>query len=104
MKLLALFIPLVIDLLRETEGTRTNKHNKQLQDFTLDKLKKIGPMYPQEFKVIIGASPDLKQRLEAALRASQVAAKEATSSARVQTQGGQPAAPTIKLKTTFGKF
>jgi hypothetical protein len=101
--LLALFIPLVVDLLRETEEKLVSKHNKHLHDFALDKLKKIGPMYPQEFKVVIGASADLKQRLETALRASQAAAKETTYSTRSQIRG-QPAAPTIKLKTTFGNF
>ena len=100
---MSLFVPLVVDLLRETEGKFVNKYKKHLHDFALDKLKKIGPMYPQEFKVVIGASSDLKQRLEMALRASQAAAKEATFSPRGQIRG-QPAAPTIKLKTTFGNF
>jgi hypothetical protein len=70
-----------------------------LHDFALQNLMRIGPLYPAAFKTVIGAAPELKTRLESAIRANQASSK-AREAARLA-QPAVQAAPTIKLKTSF---
>ncbi|XP_069494148.1 HEAT repeat-containing protein 5B [Ambystoma mexicanum] len=98
-QLLALLVPTLISyLLDEHVFASASPVSKDLHEFALQDLMRIGPLHSQAFKTIMGAAPDLKMRLETAIRASQ--ASKAKAAAR------QPAptintAPTIKLKTSF---
>ncbi|XP_072794024.1 HEAT repeat-containing protein 5B isoform X2 [Vicugna pacos] len=98
-QLLALLVPTLISyLLDENSFASASTVSKDLHEFALQNLMHIGPLYPHAFKTVMGAAPELKVRLETAVRASQ--ASKAKAAAR------QPAptvhsAPTIKLKTSF---
>ncbi|XP_071457596.1 HEAT repeat-containing protein 5B isoform X2 [Marmota flaviventris] len=98
-QLLALLVPTLISyLLDENSFASASSVSKDLHEFALQNLMHIGPLYPHAFKTVMGAAPELKVRLETAVRASQ--ASKAKAAAR------QPAptihsAPTIKLKTSF---
>ncbi|KAL2773812.1 HEAT repeat-containing protein 5B, partial [Daubentonia madagascariensis] len=98
-QLLALLVPTLISyLLDENSFASASSASKDLHEFALQNLMHIGPLYPHAFKTVMGAAPELKIRLETAVRASQ--ASKAKAAAR------QPAptihsAPTIKLKTSF---
>ncbi|KAG8504802.1 HEAT repeat-containing protein 5B, partial [Galemys pyrenaicus] len=98
-QLLALLVPTLISyLLDENSFASAITASKDLHEFALQNLMHIGPLYPHAFKTVMGAAPELKTRLETAVRASQ--ANKAKAAAR------QPAptihsAPTIKLKTSF---
>uniref|UniRef100_A0A8C4LJP1 HEAT repeat-containing protein 5B n=1 Tax=Equus asinus asinus TaxID=83772 RepID=A0A8C4LJP1_EQUAS len=98
-QLLALLVPTLISyLLDENSFASASTASKDLHEFALQNLMHIGPLYPHAFKTVMGAAPELKVRLETAVRASQ--ASKAKAAAR------QPAptvhsAPTIKLKTSF---
>ncbi|XP_074065802.1 HEAT repeat-containing protein 5B isoform X1 [Macrotis lagotis] len=98
-QLLALLVPTLISyLLDENAFDSALTASKDLHEFALQNLMHIGPLYPHAFKTVMGAAPELKTRLETAVRASQ--ASKAKAAAR------QPAptihsAPTIKLKTSF---
>uniref|UniRef100_A0A8D1BMJ4 HEAT repeat-containing protein 5B n=1 Tax=Sus scrofa TaxID=9823 RepID=A0A8D1BMJ4_PIG len=98
-QLLALLVPTLISyLLDEKSFALASTTSKDLHEFALQNLMHIGPLYPHAFKTVMGAAPELKVRLETAVRASQ--ASKAKAAAR------QPAptvhsAPTIKLKTSF---
>ncbi|XP_052042360.1 LOW QUALITY PROTEIN: HEAT repeat-containing protein 5B-like [Apodemus sylvaticus] len=98
-QLLALLVPTLISyLLDESSFASASPISKDLHEFALQNLMHIGPLYPHAFKTVMGAAPELKARLETAVRASQ--ASKAKAAAR------QPApithsAPTIKLKTSF---
>ncbi|XP_055983168.1 HEAT repeat-containing protein 5B [Sorex fumeus] len=98
-QLLALLVPTLISyLLDEGAFAAAGAASRELHEFALQNLMRIGPLYPHAFKAVVGAAPDLKSRLETAVRASQ--ASQAKAAAR------QPAptihsAPTIKLKTSF---
>ena len=99
-QLLALLVPTLISyLLDENNFTSAPQTSKELHDFALQNLMRIGPLYPVAFKTVIGAAPELKTRLEAAVRANQASSK-AKAAAR-QAPPTVQAAPTIKLKTSF---
>ncbi|XP_015428057.1 PREDICTED: HEAT repeat-containing protein 5B [Myotis davidii] len=98
-QLLALLVPTLISyLLDENAFASANTASKDLHEFALQNLMHIGPLYPHAFKTVMGAAPELKVRLETAVRASQA------SKAKAATRQPAPAvhsAPTIKLKTSF---
>ncbi|KAM6916379.1 LOW QUALITY PROTEIN: HEAT repeat-containing protein 5B-like [Xenentodon cancila] len=99
-QLLALLVPTLISyLLDENAISSAPQVSKNLHDFALQNLMRIGPLYPAAFKIVIGAAPELKTRLESAIRANQASSK-AKAAAR-QAQPTVQAAPTIKLKTSF---
>ena len=99
-QLLALLVPTLISyLLDENAISSAPQVSKNLHDFALQNLMRIGPLYPAAFKIVIGAAPELKTRLESAIRANQASSK-AKAAARLA-QPTVQAAPTIKLKTSF---
>ncbi|KAK7901966.1 hypothetical protein WMY93_018735 [Mugilogobius chulae] len=99
-QLLALLVPTLISyLLDEKAISSASPVSKGLHEFALQNLMRIGPLYPAAFKIVIGAAPELKTRLESAIRANQASSK-AKAAAR-QAQPTVQAAPTIKLKTSF---
>ncbi|XP_011823026.1 HEAT repeat-containing protein 5B isoform X1 [Papio anubis] len=98
-QLLALLVPTLISyLLDENSFASATSASKDLHEFALQNLMHIGPLYPHAFKTVMGAAPELKVRLETAVRASQ--ASKAKAAAR-QPAPAIHSAPTIKLKTSF---
>ncbi|XP_019382460.1 PREDICTED: HEAT repeat-containing protein 5B isoform X3 [Gavialis gangeticus] len=98
-QLLALLVPTLISyLLNENAFASASAASKDLHEFALQNLMHIGPLYPHAFKTVMGAAPELKTRLETAVRASQ--ASKAKAAAR-QPPPTVHSAPTIKLKTSF---
>ncbi|XP_034040274.1 HEAT repeat-containing protein 5B [Thalassophryne amazonica] len=99
-QLLALLVPTLISYLLDENTLSSVPHiSKCLHDFALQNLMRIGPLYPAAFKIVISAAPELKTRLESAIRANQ-----ASSKAKAAARKAQPtvqAAPTIKLKKSF---
>uniref|UniRef100_H3B3B5 HEAT repeat-containing protein 5B n=1 Tax=Latimeria chalumnae TaxID=7897 RepID=H3B3B5_LATCH len=95
--LLALLVPTLISyLLDENTFLSAAPASKDLHEFALQNLMRIGPLYPIAFKMVMGAAPELKTRLETAIRASQASTK-AKIAARQQQPTAQ-AAPTEELK------
>uniref|UniRef100_A0A8C3IKV0 HEAT repeat-containing protein 5B n=1 Tax=Chrysemys picta bellii TaxID=8478 RepID=A0A8C3IKV0_CHRPI len=98
-QLLALLVPTLISyLLNENAFASASTISKDLHEFALQNLMHIGPLYPHAFKTVMGAAPELKIRLETAVRASQ--ASKAKAAAR-QPPPTIHSVPTIKLKTSF---
>nr|XP_056708545.1 HEAT repeat-containing protein 5B isoform X2 [Euleptes europaea] len=98
-QLLALLVPTLISyLLNENAFPSASAVSKELHEFALQDLTRIGPLYPHAFKTVMGAAPELKTRLETAVRASQ--ASKAKAAAR-QPPPTVHSTPTIKLKTSF---
>ncbi|XP_055491112.1 HEAT repeat-containing protein 5B [Leucoraja erinacea] len=99
-QLLVLLVPTLISyLLSEQTYSSAPTASMSLHELALQDLMRIGPLYPGAFKAVMGAAPELKSKLEAAIRASQ-----ASSQAKAAAQQVKPAlqaAPTIKLKTSF---
>ncbi|XP_073829130.1 HEAT repeat-containing protein 5B isoform X2 [Musca autumnalis] len=107
-QMLTLLVPVLINYLAEPSKLRNlPKYQRQLHEQSLQWLMKIGPKYPQEFKSLMSQSPELRQKLEAAVRCQQQTAAIAnrvqqTAQARSGLEKQQK--PTIKLKTDFSNF
>ena len=62
---------------------------------------KIGPKYPGPFRSIMSSQPELKSRLENAVRANQASAKPKQPAVQAKVA---PAQPSIKLRMDFSNF
>ncbi|XP_044741309.1 HEAT repeat-containing protein 5B isoform X2 [Chrysoperla carnea] len=91
---------LVSFLLDPKERASSNKFGVSLHDNSLQWLMKIGPKYPQEFKVVIGQSMHMKTKLENAIRSTQQTQVKIES----PTKNNTLQQPSIKLKTDFSNF
>ncbi|XP_032307288.1 HEAT repeat-containing protein 5B isoform X3 [Drosophila ananassae] len=106
-QMLTLLVPVLIGFLSEPCRLRTlPKYQRQLHDQALQWLLKIGPKYPKEFKALMGQTPELRQKLEAAIRSQQQSINIAQKASEAQRSGllAKPQKPTIKLKTDFSNF
>ena len=99
-----MLIPVLIDcLLDANELLKATSITASLHDYSLQQLMSIGPKHPQAFKAIMANSPNLKQRLELAIKHKQSSATKRASTATPKT----PAIsikPTIQLKMDFSNF
>lgn len=105
--MLTLLVPILINYLLEPHLLKSSsKYRIQLHEQSLQWLMKIGPKYPQEFKSLMGQSPELRATLETAIRNNQIANNQKQ---KVEMQNSnksnlnQPK-PTIQLKTDFSNF
>ncbi|EDV91239.1 HEAT repeat-containing protein 5B isoform X2 [Drosophila grimshawi] len=106
-QMLTLLVPVLIAYLAEPSKLRTlPKYQRQLHEQALHWLLKIGPKYPQEFKALMCQKPELRQKLEAAIRSQQQSINLAQKASEAQRNGllSKPQKPTIKLKTDFSNF
>lgn len=109
-QMLTLLIPILINYLLEPEQFRVRpKHCVQLHEQSLQWLMKIGPKYPHEFKTFMSQSPELRVKLEAAIKRNQMSAIQAKSkseaaNAAARASATQQQKPTIQLKTDFSNF
>ncbi|XP_019760374.2 HEAT repeat-containing protein 5B isoform X2 [Dendroctonus ponderosae] len=103
-QMLSLLVPILVSyLLSNPRDKSLNKYSVSLHEVSLEKLMKIGPTYPQEFKTLMGTSTNLRTKLESAIRANQ----QNNIKAKHEININQPMSihmPTIKLKTDFSNF
>lgn len=106
--MLSLLVPLLISYLIDSNSYKTsNKQTVQLHEQSLQWLMKIGPKYPQEFKTLMSQTPELRAKLEVAVRSNQ----QSTSLQKNKNEMQQTSKlnllqqkPTITLKTDFSNF
>nr|XP_032522705.1 HEAT repeat-containing protein 5B [Danaus plexippus plexippus] len=98
-QMLWILVPIVTSYLREPPELEKAPHLKILHDFALQWLMRVGPKHPQEFKSMLSQSPELRSKLEAAVKA-RAPPRVHTHTNRQQT----PHAPTIQLRTDFSDF
>ena len=102
--MLGLLVPILVSLLSDSSNSSSSgggKVTKNLHEEALQRLMKIGPKYPEPFRAIISKAPDLKQQLEAAIRANQTSAKPKQPTAQAK---ASPAQPSIKLRMDFSNY
>ncbi|XP_069685594.1 HEAT repeat-containing protein 5B isoform X2 [Periplaneta americana] len=103
-QMLTLLVPILVNCLLEGPALKeANNFTRALHDQCLQKLMKVGPQYPQEFKALMSQSTELRSKLEAAVRSSQ----QAQQRAKLESTAAKPLStqtPTIKLKTDFSNF
>lgn len=97
--MMSMLIPLFISLFHESPQNGS-KSRQLIHDTALQRLIAIGPKYPQPFRSVMTSSPELKARLEAAIKSSQSAIKPD----KQVTRTGPSTKPTITLKMDFSNF
>ncbi|CAL9686678.1 unnamed protein product [Knipowitschia caucasica] len=97
-QLVSLLLPLLVSfLLDENALGSAPSASRSLHDSALKDLMRIGPQHPAAFRSLMSSCPELKSRLEAAVKMSQDQLRSKPDSevaSRNQT-------PSIKLKTNF---
>ncbi|XP_067680006.1 HEAT repeat-containing protein 5B-like isoform X1 [Haliotis asinina] len=102
--LLALLVPILISyLLEEKSLTTASQPSRSLHEEALQKIMKIGPLYQEQFRMVMSMSADLKPRLEAAVKTNQAAITRAKLQPTTKVIS-EPVKPTITLKTDFSNF
>ena len=108
--MLGLLLPLLVSCLQGSAGGPAHQPPRKthsLHDHALQRLMQIGPRYPVPFKAVMQGSPQLRQQLESAVRASQAAPSTGPGAARAAHRAAKPQAqqpPSIKLKMDFSNF
>ena len=107
-QMLTLLVPILINYLLEPDQYKTkSKYCVQLHDQSLQWLMKIGPKYPQEFKTLMGQSPELRGKLEVSIKRNQTATamQKVKGDAMMSMKANMPHyKPTIELKMDFSNF
>ncbi|CAH1791410.1 unnamed protein product [Owenia fusiformis] len=99
-----IFVPTMISyLLDHTQLPKATKLSRALHDCALQKLMTFGPQYPNEFRTLMGSSPELRARLETAIKAKN-AADIARKNEIAKPVSTGPVKPAIKLKMDFSNF
>ncbi|NWZ90426.1 HTR5A protein, partial [Nesospiza acunhae] len=96
--LVACFLPILISfLLDENALVSATISAKNLHEFALQTLMKIGPQYSSVFKKLMASSPTMKARLESAIKGNQESIKVKTTK-HAKNPGKSSS---IQLKTNF---
>lgn len=104
-QMLSLLVPVLVNYLLQNPHEKTlNKYLVSLHDVSLQKLVKIGPTYPKEFKKLMTSSSDLRTKLETAIRRSQQNHIKIKNEVNINNQPLSIPTPSIKLKTDFSNF
>ncbi|XP_061508694.1 HEAT repeat-containing protein 5B isoform X2 [Anopheles gambiae] len=118
-QMLTLLVPILINYLDDPEEPKQlapqqqqrtkSKYVTALNDHAIQWLMKIGLKYPQEFKTFMAQAPDLRRKLEAAIKRNQMNAtlqksKSEAANAAARNSAAQQQKPTIQLKTDFSNF
>uniref|UniRef100_A0A182VRX2 HEAT repeat-containing protein 5A n=1 Tax=Anopheles minimus TaxID=112268 RepID=A0A182VRX2_9DIPT len=111
-QMLTLLVPILINYLDDPEQlqrTTKSKYVTTLNDHAIQWLMKIGLKYPQEFKSFMAQAPELRRKLEAAIKRNQMNAtlqksKSEAANAAARNSAAQQQKPTIQLKTDFSNF
>ncbi|XP_008187609.1 HEAT repeat-containing protein 5B isoform X4 [Acyrthosiphon pisum] len=106
-QMLALLVPSLINFLIDTELTKYDtvmtKSRSKLHEFSLQCLLKIGPVYPQEFKIIMSQNNKLKTKLEHTIKTTK-SQQQFNSGCHIPQSITKSIQPSIKLKTDFTNF
>ena len=101
---MGLVVPLFVNLLIDPlSASQASKQKKAVHDHVLQSLKQTGPKYPAAFKAVMQSVPQVKQQLEAAIRAEQTPLKSGKIG-RPGMERSDSKAPAIKLKMDFSNF
>ncbi len=105
---MSVLVPMLVSFLIESPTNSTTTGSRSLHEQALQKLIKLGPQYPSHFRTVMHNMPQIKSRLEAAVKHQQEASKAASSKAAAQSKvanaQAQPSQPSIKLKMDFSNF
>lgn len=100
--LVSLLLPLLVSfLLDENALSSAPSASRSLHDLALNDLMRIGPQHPALFRSVMGSCPELKSRLEAAVRVNQERLRSKPGPGASPRGPSSTSSPSIKLKTHF---
>uniref|UniRef100_A0A3B4AH64 HEAT repeat containing 5A n=1 Tax=Periophthalmus magnuspinnatus TaxID=409849 RepID=A0A3B4AH64_9GOBI len=100
--LVSLVLPLLVSfLLDENALSSTPSASRSLHDSALKDLMRIGPQHPVVFRSVMSSYPELKSRLEAAIKVNQEQLRSKPSSEASPRGQSSAKTPSITLKTNF---
>lgn len=91
-------------MLLEPTANNVSPIRQRLHDNVLSRLRQIGPLYPEDFRMIMTQNPVLRSKLEGAIRIMTSNAESASAALESINKANIPKAPTITLKTSFTNF
>lgn len=103
--MVSLLVPTLVTFLAEpgsTEGSG-NKIKHMMHDYGLQRLLHISSQYPNQFRAVMHIAPELKLKLERAVKAHHES-ERATDEKSVTSSSATLQKPTIQLKTDFSNF
>ena len=109
-RLASLIIPLFINFLPDASSTRSNT---RLMSYIIERVQYLIPIYANEFRLILQSLPDLRTKLENAIRLQQQAKqqqqqqqKESNASSRnyLASLHSTAQAPSLPLRIDFSNF
>uniref|UniRef100_L7LUE3 LAA1-like C-terminal TPR repeats domain-containing protein n=1 Tax=Rhipicephalus pulchellus TaxID=72859 RepID=L7LUE3_RHIPC len=102
--MMLLYVPVLVNLLLDpVTHQAASAARRKLHQAALGRLTRVGPQYPQEFRAVIGRLPQLKSKIESAVRSGSRDAEGERPGTPKTIQTNQ-SAPSIKLKTDFSNF
>ncbi|UYV80545.1 HEATR5B [Cordylochernes scorpioides] len=101
-QLLGLYIPLLAGQLQD-QPTTLSPTKMALHEAALQILLQVGPRYPQEFRSIVAAQPQVRRKLEACCGGRTNLGTNSRQTPAKST-APTPPPPSIKLKTDFSNF
>ena len=100
--MMLILIPCLVNLLYDgSQQSLISRYQRLIHDHSLERIKKIGPVYPKPFKTVMEKSPALKLKLETALKSAQRTPQTQVSSKGTHAVDSQPK---IQLKMNFSNF
>ncbi|CAK6980082.1 HEAT repeat-containing protein 5A isoform X4 [Scomber scombrus] len=101
-QLMSVMLPLLISFLLDENALGSSPPvSRSLHEEALKELMRLGPQHSAVFRSLVSASPQLKSRLEAAVKGNQESLNAKASSANSASRSGAKSSPSITLKTNF---
>lgn len=102
---LKIFIPILVSFLLDDLKSATTE-TRSLHDDSLQRLMKIGPLYPEQFRTIMAEQSSLKSKLETAIKLGQTVKQKPVSVSNTLPIKTATVAvkPSITLKTDFSNY
>mgnify|MGYP006940035155 FL=1 len=114
LRLASLIIPLFINFLPDatiTTTTISKSSNARFVTYVIERIQYLIPIYSNEFRLILQTLPDLRTKLESAIRRQQQIKqqkeeRDANSSSRqyISSMNATVQAPTLPLRIDFSNF
>jgi len=115
LRLASLIIPLFINFLPDATTTTTTtiskSSNARFVTYVIERIQYLIPIYSNEFRLILQTLPDLRTKLESAIRRQQQIKqqkeeRDANSSSRqyISSMNATVQAPTLPLRIDFSNF
>lgn len=103
--MMLLYVPVLVNLLLDpTAHQGASVARRKLHQAALGRLTRVGPQYPQEFRAVMGRLPQLRAKIESAVRSGSSRGPDGERPETPKAVSTNQSTPSIKLKTDFSNF